>query len=114
RPLSSIGQQRCQPVVEHRPYVSGPVTVEGAQPTSHRLRERVVRSAVTVGRAASLHPPCQILKTVDIRPKLPAQTGLAQAGSRRYQHEIRRTRLLGVVEELLDHAQLSVPTDHWG
>ena len=86
----------------------------GQQPAPDGLGQREVGHALAVGDAPAAVPADELAEPVDVLLELPGQPGLADAGLAVDDQQRGAPGLLGVVEQLLDQAQLAVAADQGG
>ena len=86
----------------------GLLVLEDAGPAAHHLRERPEGDAFAVREAAALVPPDVFSQPVDVLVELPGEPRLPDPGHAQHGNEVDLPVVCGVVEQLLDHAELTV------
>ena len=113
-PFSPIGRDPVQPLRQlGRGDLRG-VLLGDAQPLPDDLSESPERHPLAVGQAPAPMPPHVLGQAVDVLLELPAQPRLAHPGRAGHQHQPRHPPLRRGVEQLLDRAQLRVPSGQRG
>ena len=113
RRTSAPPDRACVPRASPRAFARGRRVLVLADAAAHpdHVRERPVRDALAVGKAAPTVPPDRVDDPVEVLVELPRQARLADPGDPGHRNEMGPPFRRAAVEELLDQLQLALAPD---
>ena len=112
--IPRIGDQLGETLGELVGGRGGVVVLCHAETLPHHLRQRPESHTLAVVHAASRMPVRDVDQAVYVAVELGAESGLAAPSRPHHRHQAGRAPLGSGVEQLLDQAELGVPTDEAG